>query len=121
MYYEKVRCEYCGRVNLTSDLDCRGCGTGIMSDPIKHEPEMYGGRPVFHGFSTSTDALISLMSSDGGGYTFGSTEPFPHDWGYGGESSSEDDSDDIDNIIEDEEEVPAFSASKMGLWHRIFG
>ena len=80
MYYDKVKCEYCGRVNLTSDLDCRGCGAGIMSDPIKHDPEMYNGRPVFNGFSMSTDALISVMSSDGDTFSFGSTDPYPHNW-----------------------------------------
>lgn len=80
MHYEKVKCEYCGRVNLTSDLDCRGCGAGIMSDPIKHDD---GTRT----WKTSNDLISVLwsttdaaLSSDGGGFTFGSTEPYPHNW-----------------------------------------
>jgi len=78
MYLDRIKCEYCGRVNPSSEFDCRGCGSGLMPDPIKHDPEMYNNRPQFNGFSSTAMMLCSTagLDSDGGMFRLGDTDTY---------------------------------------------
>jgi len=79
MYIDRIKCEYCGRVNPSSEFDCRGCGAGLMPDPIKHDPEMYNNRPQFKGFGSTVMMLCStagLDDSDGSMFMLGDTDTY---------------------------------------------
>ena len=61
MYIDRVRCEYCGRINPVSEFDCRGCGAGLMTDPIKEDnvPWRYS-----RGFADTMTVLCSMAGMD---------------------------------------------------------
>ena len=78
MYLDRIKCEYCGRVTPTSEMDCRGGGSGLMPDPIKHDPEMYNNRPQFSGFGSTAMMLCNTagLDSDGDMFILGDTDTY---------------------------------------------
>jgi len=85
MYLDRIKCEYCGRVNPSSEFDCRGCGSGLMPDPIKHDDgtrtwkmsNEYG--KTVSALWATTDAA---MSSDDGTMGIGDTDYYGFDGVY---------------------------------------
>jgi len=71
MYTDRIRCEYCGRVNPSDELDCCGCGAGLMPELIKQEPHQWVGSSDYAStvaalwLTTDAPYPAIVMSSDG--------------------------------------------------------
>ena len=71
MYTDRIRCEYCGRVNPSADIDCRGCDAGLMPELIKQEPHQWVGSSdyasTFVALYLTSDAYDPSVSMSSGG------------------------------------------------------
>jgi len=61
MYLDRIKCEYCGRVNSADELECKSCGAALMEEP--EAEELYTPRGFSYGSTSSEDDDVTLYST----------------------------------------------------------